>query len=73
MLARTRGAADEHRLGDERVLCFQRTVRSFTSQKFGGSWFVVAGKRGLEAKGRWQICLEHPFGCCGGRIDTGGG
>ena len=53
MLARTRGAADEHWLGGERVLDFQRTVCPFVSWKFGGLSFVVAGrKRGLETK-RW--------------------
>ena len=73
MLARTRGASDEHRLGGERVLDFERTVRPFTPQKLSGSSFVVSRKRGLKAKGGRQISLEHPVGCCGGWIDTGGG
>lgn len=72
MLARTRGATDEHRLGGERVLGFRRIVCPFASRQLSGSSFVVSRKRALEMKCWMQIGLEHLSGCCRGRMDTGG-
>ena len=72
MLARACGAADENRLSGEWVLDFQRTVCSFAPRELSGSPHIVGRNGGLEAKGRRCVCLEHPLGCCGGRIGARG-
>ena len=73
VLARTRGAPDEHRLSGGKVLGFRHTVRPFLPRKHGGSWSVVGRERGLGTKSGGQIRLEHPAGCCLERIDASGG
>lgn len=72
MVARTRGTSYEHRLRGEETFCFQHAVCSFLPPKLGGA-FAVGRKRRLQTKSGCQICLEHPVGCCLGRIDSGGG
>jgi hypothetical protein len=72
VLARARGASDEHRLGDDRTPRFQRTVRPFLDREVRKSSFVVGRKRGLKTKSGIQIGLERPVGCCLGRIAAAG-
>lgn len=50
MLTWTRGAPDEHRLGGEEALCFQRTVGSFLPDGMGDLSLVVGRERGLKTK-----------------------
>ena len=72
MLARARGASDEHRLRDEKAIWFQHCVCSFLPRRLGG-WLVVGRKKRLKMESGCQVGLERPAGCCLGRIGSGGG
>lgn len=70
-MARTGGTPNEHGLRGEKALCFQHAVCSCLCQELGGA-FVVGRRRRLKTEGGCQIGLEHPVGCCLGRIGPGG-